>query len=86
MKKTRITTTIYGRDYTIIGSEPAEHLRHVAHLVDTKMHEISAQNRALDSGRLAVLTAVNATHDYLLLEEKYNALKDELARYKGRDV
>ncbi len=85
-EKNRITTSIYGRDYTIIGSEPTEHLQHVAHLVDAKMHEINAQNRALDSGRLAVLTAINATHDYVLLEEKYNALKNELARFKGRDV
>ncbi|EUJ18650.1 hypothetical protein MAQA_08697 [Listeria aquatica FSL S10-1188] len=42
------------------------------------MHEIGAQNRALDSGRLAVLTAVNMTHDYLLLLEKYRELESRL--------
>ncbi len=49
------------------------------------MHEIGSQNHALDSGRLAVLTAVNATHDYLKLEQKYLELEQELARIKGRD-
>ncbi len=84
-QRNRITTTIYGREYTIVGTEPLDHLRKVARLVDEKMHEISEQNRALDSGRLAVLTAVNATHDYLLLEQKMKDLEEELAKYKGRD-
>ncbi|EMV4814772.1 cell division protein ZapA, partial [Listeria monocytogenes] len=29
--------------------------------------------------------AVNATHDYLKLEQKYLELEQELARIKGRD-
>ncbi|AQY50949.1 hypothetical protein PWEIH_12785 [Listeria weihenstephanensis FSL R9-0317] len=83
--RNKLTTTIYGREYTIVGVEPIDHLRHVARLVDEKMHEIGVQNRTLDSGRLAVLTAVNATHDYLKLEEKYQELENELARIKGRE-
>ncbi|EUJ44375.1 cell division protein ZapA [Paenilisteria rocourtiae] len=83
--RNKLTTTIYGREYTIVGVESTEHLRLVARLVDEKMHEIGAQNRSLDSGRLAVLTAVNATHDYLKLEQKYQELEKELARIKGRE-
>ncbi|MBC6309382.1 cell division protein ZapA [Listeria sp. FSL L7-1582] len=83
--RNKLTTTIYGREYTIVGVESTEHLRLVARLVDEKMHEIGTQNRSLDSGRLAVLTAVNATHDYLKLEEKYQELEKELARIKGRE-
>ncbi|MBC1520723.1 cell division protein ZapA [Listeria aquatica] len=77
-EKNRIITTIYGQEYTIVGSEPTDHLKKVAQIVDGKMHEIGAQNRALDSGRLAVLTAVNMTHDYLLLLEKYRELESRL--------
>ncbi|MBC1615468.1 cell division protein ZapA [Listeria booriae] len=83
--RNKLTTTIYGREYIIVGVETIDHLRHVARLVDEKMHEIGSQNRSLDNGRLAVLTAVNATHDYLKLEEKYQELEKELARLKGRE-
>ncbi|WP_232057789.1 cell division protein ZapA [Listeria sp. PSOL-1] len=84
-QKNRITTTIYGREYTIVGTESAAHLRQVVRAVDDKMHAISLQNKTLDSGRLAVLTAVNATHDYLLLEKKVRDLEEQLAKYKGLD-
>lgn len=53
------------------------------------MHEIGSQNHALDSGRLAVLTAVNATHDYLKLEQNIQSqsknwleLKEEINDFK----
>ncbi|ASG93883.1 cell division protein ZapA [Listeria monocytogenes] len=84
-ERNKVVTTIYGREYTIVGVETTDHLRKVAREVDEKMQEIGSQNHALDSGRLAVLTAVNATHDYLKLEQKYLELEQELARIKGRD-
>lgn len=82
--KSKIVTKIYGREYTIVGEETTDHLHLVARTVDEKIREISAHNQALDSGRLAVLTAVNATHDLLKLEEKYRELERELAQLKGR--
>ncbi len=72
--KSRVTVEIYKNSYTIVGKESSEHVHEVARLVDEKMHEIQQANRHLDTTRLAVLTAVNTTNDYLKLKEKYNAL------------
>ncbi|MGN1402547.1 MAG: cell division protein ZapA [Bacillus sp. (in: firmicutes)] len=69
-KKNKITVDIYGQQYTIAGWESASHIRLVASLVDDKMREISAKNPNLDVSRLAVLTAVNAVHDYLKLKDE----------------
>ena len=69
-KKNKITVDIYGQQYTIVGKESPSHMRTVASMVDDKMREISQKNPNLDVSRLAVLTAVNAVHDYLKLKDE----------------
>jgi cell division protein ZapA len=84
-KKNRITVDIYGQQYVIVGEESASHIRHVAELVDEKMREINSKNPSLDTSKLAVLTAVNAIHDYVKLQEEYLRLKKEFNKLKGDD-
>lgn len=79
-KKNRITVDIYNRSYTIIGDEPASHVKLVAGLVDQKMNEIQSHNGHLDTTRLAVLTAVNTMNDYLKLKEDYAKLVGSITR------
>jgi len=79
-KKRKITVDIYGQQYTIVGEESSSHIRIVASMVDDKMREISAASPSLDTGKLAVLTAVNTVHDYLKLKEKINQLELELLK------
>jgi cell division protein ZapA len=62
--KTRATVDIFGQQYSIVGSESTSHIRLVASIVDEKMREISTKNPSLDINKLAVLTAVNAVHEY----------------------
>ena len=69
-KKNKITVDIYGQQYTIVGKESPSHMRTVASMVDDKMREISQKNPNLDVSRLAVLTAINAVHDYLKLKDE----------------
>ncbi len=69
-RKTRTTVDINGVQYVIIGTESASHIRLVASMVDDKMHEISSMNPSLGTNKLAVLTAINAVNDYLLLKEQ----------------
>ena len=69
-KKNKITVDIYGQQYTIVGKESPSHMRTVASMVDDKMREISHKNPNLDVSRLAVLTAINAVHDYLKLKDE----------------
>lgn len=74
-EKIRTTVGIYGQQYTIIGTDSTSHIRLVASMVDDKMREINAKNPSLDTSKLAVLTAVNAIHDYLKLKEQYELLE-----------
>ena len=81
-RKNRITVDIYGVQYTIVGTESASHIRHVASMVDEKMREISSMNPSLDTNRLAVLTAINAVNDYLKVKDRLEQHEKELKRVK----
>jgi cell division protein ZapA len=81
-QKNRISVDIYGQNYVIVGAESTHHLRLVASLVDEKMREISEKNPTLDISKLAVLTAVNAVHDYIKLKEQYKELQKQLKQIK----
>ncbi len=81
-EKKRTTVDIYGQQYVMVGTEPTSHMRLVASTVDDMMREISSKNHSLDTGKLAVLTAVNAVHDYLKLKEELEKAESELDRLK----
>ena len=76
--KNRITVDIYGVQYTIVGTESASHIRHVASIVDEKMREISSMNPSLDTNKLAVLTAINAVNDYLKVKDRLEQHEKEI--------
>ncbi len=82
-QKTRIAVDIYGQTYKMVGTETSSHMRLVASMVDDKMREISKHNPALDSAKIAVLTAVNTIHDYLKLKEQVEQMEEELNKLKG---
>lgn len=79
-KKTRTTVEINGQQYVIIGNESESHIKFVASLVDEKMREISSKNPSLDTGKVAVLTAVNAVNDYIKLKNELEQLKEKLKK------
>lgn len=80
--KNRISVEIYGHTYNMVGTEGIGHMRLVASMVDDRMREINVNNPSLDSTQLAVLTAVNSIHEYLLLKERYEALEETLKKLK----
>lgn len=82
-EKNRISVEIYGQTYKMVGTESIGHMRLVASIVDDRMREINIHNPSLDSTKLAVLTAVNTVHDYLLLKEQMEELEEELKKLKG---
>ena len=81
-EKNRVNVEIYGQQYTIVGDESTSHVRQVAHSVDDKMREIGQKNPSLDTTKLAVLTAVNAMHEYYKLLEKLEVLELEKKQQK----
>ncbi len=82
-EKNKISVEIYGHTYKMVGSESIGHMRLVASIVDDRMREMNLHNPSLDSTKLAVLTAVNTVHDYLLLKEQIELLEEELKKLKG---
>ncbi|MCM3739907.1 cell division protein ZapA [Oceanobacillus luteolus] len=82
--KNRITVEIYNKTYTIMGDEPASHVKLVADLVDQKMNEIRRHNGHLDTTRLAVLTAVNTMNDYVKLKADYAKLVGSIKRKEDK--
>jgi cell division protein ZapA len=76
--KQKITVKIHGQQYSIIGDESAEHIRHVASIVDEKMKEINQKIPFLDTNKLAVLTAINIVNDYVKLRERVETLESIL--------
>lgn len=81
-EKTRLTVTIYGNNYTIVGGESPEYIRTLAGFVDETMHRIAQENTRLDTNKLAVLSALNIADDYFRLREKYDELEKRLKNKK----
>ncbi|NEU29840.1 cell division protein ZapA [bacterium LRH843] len=79
-EKQRVTVTIYGQQYTIVGQAPPSHVRDVAQIVDQKMKEIKKRNPYLDTTSLAVLTAINVADDYKKLLKKNEVSAKALER------
>ena len=74
-QKNKVSVQIYGQTYQLVGPESTGHLRLVATLVDEKMREIASRNKTLDINKVAVLTAVNAMHEYLKISERLEQLE-----------
>ncbi len=82
-QKIRVSVDIYGQTYKMVGTESSSHMRQVASIVDSKMKEISERNPALDTAKIAVLTAVNCVHENIQLHDEIKRLKEELGKMKG---
>jgi len=75
-KKNSLDITIYGQQYTIVGTESTEHISLVANSVDERMKAIHRDDRSLDEAKVAVLAAVNIMHENIVMLEKIKELED----------
>ena len=50
---------IFGAVYPVRGDKDPEYLQELADLVDGKMHDISRQVQTVDTGKIAILAALN---------------------------
>ena len=71
-EKNRVTVTIDGRDYTILGDESEEYIRSIADKVDKTIAAVSGL--AISSSMKLVLAALNIADE----SEKKNAKLSEL--------
>ena len=65
-----ITIQILGKEYAIACSEDERHdLQRSADYLDTKMREIRDSGNIIGSDRIAIITALNITHELLSQSE-----------------
>lgn len=75
MKKSaeRVVVEIYGSTYPLRTDNP-KHLRELAAELDEKMKRMSRNVRSFDSGKIAVLTALQVMEEYHQLKKDYDEL------------
>lgn len=81
MSKNKVTVTIAGKDYTVLSSEPEEHLKKVAEHLDKKISEIVYSNNQLTIQMATVLAAINITNEYYKSLEAADNLRKQIGQY-----
>ena len=80
-KRTTTVVTINNAEYRITSSADEEYVRHVAYHVDKNMRELMMRDKRLSTSMAAVLTAVNATDEYMQVQEDNEKLRAQLLKY-----
>lgn len=80
---TKVTVKIAGREYTMRGTAPKEHIYQVAAYVDLKMTKIRERQPELSTSMLSVLTAINLADEVLKQAEEKEELANELKELKA---
>ncbi len=80
-KRTTTVVTINNAEYRITSSADEEYVRHVAYHVDKNMRELMTRDKRLSTSMAAVLTAVNATDEYMQVQEDNEKLRAQLLKY-----
>ena len=82
MEKQKITVTVAGKPYTLVSSDPPEHVRRVAAYVDRRLSETAAVTN-LPSAQTAVLTCFNLADELMKAQDENLVLRrwmEQLAR------
>jgi cell division protein ZapA len=75
-----VTLRLIDREFLIACSpEEREGLLEAASFLDRKMRELRANAKAPSFERLAVLTAISVTHDFLLLRKQHDGQEQRLS-------
>ena len=73
MEKQKITVTVAGKPYTLVSSDPPEHVKRVAAYVDRELSETSAVTN-LPSAQAAVLTCFRMAEELLKAQDENRML------------
>jgi len=82
MTKTKVTLRIAGREYTIIGDDPEEHIERIGLYVDKKMREIIGKSTRVNTATVSVLAAINLTDELFKAKASEKKFKSELTEAK----
>lgn len=71
-KKKETKAEIFGKTYNLAFDGDEEHFNQVVNYLNEKMNEVSKSVRIVDSIKVAVLTALKITDDFLTLKKDMN--------------
>ena len=74
MEKQKITVTVAGKPYTLVSSDPPEHVKRVAAYVDRTLSETAAASN-LPSAQAAVLTCFRMAEELLKAQDENRILQ-----------
>ena len=77
MEKQKMTVTVAGKPYTLISSDPPEHVKRVAAYVDRTLSETSSVTN-LPSSQAAVLTCFRMAEELLKAQDENRMLRRRL--------
>lgn len=72
-----VQVEIFGQPYRLRADEDAEYVESLAAYVDGRMREVARQTKAVDSLKVAVLTALNIADDHHQLKRKAREQAEE---------
>ena len=58
-----VSVEIYGKSYVVRAGADQEYMRTVARYVEDQLRKVAAQSKAVDTQKIAVLTALNIASD-----------------------
>jgi cell division protein ZapA len=73
-RRYRVTITVGGESYTIRGDTEPERIQKVAAIFDERLRQTERAYPSLPPAKIAVLTGLNLTDEYLRLQEDYQQL------------
>lgn len=81
----KVTVDINGIDYNLKGEETEEYLIKLGKQVDGKVKKILSLNDKLSTTSASILTAINATDEYLKAAAQLDDIKKEIIRLKDEN-
>jgi cell division protein ZapA len=64
-----VSVEIYGKSYVVRAGTDQEYTRTLARYVEDQMRKVAAQSKAVDTQKIAVLTALNIANDLFHAEK-----------------
>ena len=74
MEKQKITVTVAGKPYTLVSTDPPEHVKRVAAYVDRTLSDTAAATN-LPSAQAAVLSCFRITEELLKAQDENRMLQ-----------
>ncbi|MHB8482743.1 MAG: cell division protein ZapA [Nitrospiria bacterium] len=81
----QVEVEIYGQRYRLKGESGETYIREVASYVDKKMRDIGKKAKTIPLARLAILTAINITHEHFQSKKEYKQ-KEMIIERKTKDL